>query len=244
MKSVCPQKRSGGSASLIPPKNSKQRNKEELNERALQKVVERVGGQDILDGLRLMFQNLEDGISQGSVYETADGMLLSFMGQGYSERDIRLMFRVGGHRCARLRAELKDPAKRQARLEKGRTPWHAATEDDINRIRENAKEWENDMEDGFACSHRRIKKSGVDFFQVWAFSHEARRGMGLGKTALERKRHALTIRNRESSQYSQKSQSSFFGPQLLQPSIFHWMEPGTWEVLQQFAWRLYLQLLL
>ena len=88
----------------------------------------------------------------GQVFEAADGFIASLILQNYSNREIRALLGIGGHRVCRVRAELRNP---ELRL-KGAAPQTnsmAFTEEDINQIKTNAKDWE--LQDGFACSHRR-----------------------------------------------------------------------------------------
>ena len=68
---------------------------------------------------------------------------------------IRSFLPVGGLKVQRIRSELKEPSLREKR-NMLRVPSDAVSDEDIERLVKQAKEW--DLEDGFACFHRRIKR--------------------------------------------------------------------------------------
>ena len=77
------------------------------------------------------------------------------MGQGLSEKETHSFITVGGHKMQRVRNELRDPSLRENRNTR-KPPSHTATDSDIEEIVAHAKTW--DLEDGSACSHRRLKR--------------------------------------------------------------------------------------
>ena len=100
-------------------------------------------------------------------------MLIGLIGQGLSEQEIRSFIPVGGYKMARLRNEIKDPSVREKRLTKKIGP-HAFTDADIQNLCDFVQSLEaaDKFEDGFPCSHHRIKKYfkvyGLDWKKVWA----------------------------------------------------------------------------
>ena len=77
----------------------------------------------------------------GCVNESQDGMIAAFLGKGLSEVQIRSFLPVGGHKVQRIRNELKDPSLREKR-NMPRVPSHAVSDEDIERLVEQAKEWD------------------------------------------------------------------------------------------------------
>ena len=153
-----PQKPSlGGNALLKPKNNTKCKTKDEKKEAARCRAANNLNCTvEQLENFAVIYKNLVCGAkTAGCVYESQDGMIAAFLGKGLSEVQIRSFLPVGGHKVQRIRNELKDPSLREKR-NMPRVPSHAVSDEDIERLVEQAKEW--DLEDGFACSHRRIKR--------------------------------------------------------------------------------------
>ena len=99
-------------------------------------------------------------------------MIISFIGQGLSEQEIRSFIPVGGYKMARLRKELADPSVREKRMSKKVGP-RGFTDADIQNLYEFVQSLEaaDIFEDGFPCMHRRIKKyfrdEGVEWKKIW-----------------------------------------------------------------------------
>jgi hypothetical protein len=113
------------------------------------------GGESQAATMQQTFQELEANRKpQGCVFDTADGFLISLLTQEYSFRELRELFKVGAYRLQRLKDEMKDPGLRSRKLEK-KTPSHAFTEEEKQVVLDLAKTWNDRLEDGFPCAHRR-----------------------------------------------------------------------------------------
>ena len=149
-----PQKPSlGGNALLKPKNNTKCKTKDEKKEAARCRAANNLNCTvEQLENFAVIYKNLVCGAkTAGCVYESQDGMIAAFLGKGLSEVQIRSFLPVGGHKVQRIRNELKDPSLREKR-NMPRVPSHAVSDEDIERLVEQAKEW--DLEDGFACSRK------------------------------------------------------------------------------------------
>ena len=100
------------------------------------------------------------------VYDTADGMIISFMELGYSNRELKQLFKVGGYRLERIRMELKDPTLRAKKLAP-KVPWHAFSDEDKNFVKNQIISWNPRLEDGFPCAHRRQARVFSDEEVSW-----------------------------------------------------------------------------
>ena len=144
-----PQKPSlGGNALLKPKNNTKCKTKDEKKEAARCRAANNLNCTvEQLENFAVIYKNLVCGAkTAGCVYESQDGMIAAFLGKGLSEVQIRSFLPVGGHKVQRIRNELKDPSLREKR-NMPRVPSHAVSDEDIERLVEQAKEW--DLEDGF-----------------------------------------------------------------------------------------------
>ena len=56
-------------------------------------------------------------------------MIILFIELGYSNRELKQLFKVGGYRLDQIRKEKKDPTLR-ATLLAPKVPWHAFTDED------------------------------------------------------------------------------------------------------------------
>ena len=61
-------------------------------------------------------------------------MIISFIELGYSNRELKQLFKVGGYRLDRIRKELKDPTLRAKKLA-AKVPWHAFTDEDKHCVK-------------------------------------------------------------------------------------------------------------
>ena len=77
-----------------------------------------------------------------------DGMIISLLQLNLTGLEIRAVLGCGGSRIARLRHPQVAPKKFK--------PKHACTEEDLKRISDHIETYQ--LEDGFACAHRRQKK--------------------------------------------------------------------------------------
>ena len=165
----------GGSACLKARRNTKVSTPEELKLKSRSRAASKLNGNDeLLIRLADLYQSLRKGIKPTQChYENQDGMLIGLIGQGLSEQEIRSFIPVGGYKMARLRNEIKDPSVREKRLTKKIGP-HAFTDADIQNLCDFVQSLEaaDKFEDGFPCSHCRIKKhfkeEGLDRKKVWA----------------------------------------------------------------------------
>ena len=142
-----PQKPSlGGNALLKPKNNTKCKTKDEKKEAARCRAANNLNCTvEQLENFAVIYKNLVCGAkTAGCVYESQDGMIAAFLGKGLSEVQIRSFLPVGGHKVQRIRNELKDPSLREKR-NMPRVPSHAVSDEDIERLVEQAKEW--DLED-------------------------------------------------------------------------------------------------
>ena len=170
-----PQPQLGGSACLKARRNTKVSSTEELKLKSRERAASKLKGKDdVLVRLTDLYRSLGKGIKPVQChYENQDGMLIGLIGQGLSEQEIRSFIPVGGYKMARLRSEMKNPSLREKRLSKKVSP-NAFTDTDIQNLCDFVQSLEaaDKFEDGFACTHRRIKKyfkeEGVDWKTVWA----------------------------------------------------------------------------
>ena len=91
----------------------------------------------------------------GCVHDTADGFLIAMIECGCSKIELRSWFKVGGHRVARLKAEMKDPTIREKKL-RPKPPSHAFCEKDFERLKADVASWNPRLEAG--CLHRQQKR--------------------------------------------------------------------------------------
>ena len=166
-----PQPQVGG---LKARRNTKVSTPEELKLKSRSRAASKLNGNDeLLIRLADLYHSLGKGIKPTQChYENQDGMLIGLIGQGLSEQEIRSFIPVGGYKMARLRNEIKDPSVQEKRLTKKIGP-HAFTDADIQNLCDFVQSLEaaDKFEDGFPCSHRRIKKyfkEGLDWKKVWA----------------------------------------------------------------------------
>ena len=96
--------RSGGSAALkIPRKSRTPVNEKGKQENALQRAKERIGGEAKYLALINAWEELNRGqVLAGQVFEAADGFIASLISQNYSNREIRALLGIGGHRLCRV----------------------------------------------------------------------------------------------------------------------------------------------
>ena len=86
--------------------------------------------------------------------DTAYVMIILFIELGYSNRELKQLFKVGGYRLDRIRKELKDPTLRAKKLA-AKVPWHAFTDEDKHFVKNQILTWNSRLEDGLPCAHRR-----------------------------------------------------------------------------------------
>ena len=74
---------------------------------------------------------------------------------GYSTGEVerRAWLGVGGNKVGRLRGKIKDPTLRARKLEP-KTPSHAFSNEDFERLKSDVGCWNPCLEDGFPCLHR------------------------------------------------------------------------------------------
>ena len=76
----------------------------------MERVVKKLGSEEKVADVFGTFRALEQHRKPiGCVHDTADGMIISFMELGYSNRELKQLFKVGGYRLEQIRKELKDP---------------------------------------------------------------------------------------------------------------------------------------
>ena len=80
------------------------------------------------------------------------------------------MFGIGGYALDRLREEMADPTLRERKLAP-KIPSHAFTDEDKERLKQHILTWNPQLEDGFPCAHRRLKrfftKEGIEWTKLW-----------------------------------------------------------------------------
>jgi hypothetical protein len=152
----------GGSAAVRPTRNRRpaitQKDKD-LN--ALNKAIEKLGEIEA-NNVQAAFGALSKSINSDD-WDIGNGIIVSLLQQNLSYNEIRQLLGVGSSRIKRIKDDIKNPDRL---CEKVRSvPWHAATEADIQRIRDCYATWE--LEDGFPCAHRRPRKYFVREGQRW-----------------------------------------------------------------------------
>jgi len=98
-----------------------------------------------------------------------DGMVASLITQGYSEIEIRSFLGIGGYRFCRIKSELSNPLLREQKQSRVYIPKHALSKADMERIIAVQNGWK--VENGFPCSHRRLRRffteEKVSWFSLW-----------------------------------------------------------------------------
>jgi hypothetical protein len=115
---------------------------------AFENISNQIGDRDVLDKLLRDYQMLSRMKTKHAIAK-CDGILLTLIEFNCTRRDIKVCFKVGFGRLARIKAH-KDPKKR------GGLNGQQVTADDISFIRADVKTWK--VEPGFSCDHRREKK--------------------------------------------------------------------------------------
>jgi transposase len=98
-------------------------------------------------------------------------MIIAFMKQGFSDIEIRSLFKVGGSRVKRVKAQFSDTELRAQRMAR-KTPIHAFSDEDKQRVFDQIESWNVDLEDGFPCSHRRQMRYFIKEGVTWKKLHE------------------------------------------------------------------------
>lgn len=147
----------GGSALLRPTRNRKPKQTQaQLNTTALQAITKKLGEEESAR-LRTQFKSLVSTKFRHQDWETGNGIVLSLIRQGCSVNGIRQLLGVGASRVKRISDQ--STGQRPPKRERG-PPIHAATEEDLKRIKKCAAEWE--LEDGFPCAHRRPRQYFIE----------------------------------------------------------------------------------
>ncbi|EEY66671.1 uncharacterized protein PITG_21820 [Phytophthora infestans T30-4] len=89
----------------------------------------------------------------GSEWQQSEGIVIQFLQQGLSEREIRAVIPVGSSRIVRLRKVLEEGVETLHTRREPQRPWHALSDDDIAVLKKHCETWI--LEDGFPCAHRR-----------------------------------------------------------------------------------------
>ena len=155
--STVPKKKTGGYAQLRPQRNTKPSSVSK-KQRAINTVIEKLGGLVKATEMVGTFINLEKGIkTPGCVHADGDGFLAALIQQGFSQYELRSYFNVGGYLVGRLCEEVKNPGLRQRRFTT-HVPKHAFTEEDKQRVKDHVKTWDPELEEGFPRQHRRQQR--------------------------------------------------------------------------------------
>ena len=123
----------------------------------MKRVINKFGTVEKAHAMLGTFRALEQNRKPvGCVHDTADGFLIAMTECGFSEIELRSWFKVGGHRVARLKAEMKDPTIREKKL-LPKTPPHTFCEEHFERLKADVACWNPRLEDGYPCLHSRQK---------------------------------------------------------------------------------------
>ena len=158
----------GGSQDLRLKRNVRPRKiQKEKDEDALAHIIKSLG-QEEANNIRMTYSSLE---SSGKTLNSDDwgisnGIIATLIGQNYAYNSIRMLLGCGMSKIQRVKRDIENPNRLMANRH---APWHAATEEDLNRIKSCKRTWE--LEDGFPCAHRRPREYFVEENVTWKSLH-------------------------------------------------------------------------
>ncbi|EEY60620.1 uncharacterized protein PITG_22996 [Phytophthora infestans T30-4] len=112
---------SGGLRSTVPPR--KRAKRVDRKETAYIRVCEKLG-EDTVKKIRSDWDQMNTR-RDGSEWQQSEGIVIQFLQQGLSEREIRAVIPVGGSRIARLRKVLEEGVETLHTRREPQRPWHA-----------------------------------------------------------------------------------------------------------------------
>ena len=145
----------GARGRLVPARRIKRTTAKEQeavsNKNALEAAKKKLGSEQVVE-----LQNRQsqlDTSNGGNDQETGNGMIICLLQQNLSHRQIRAVLGCGKGRIRRICKELRN-SKRKNKQKK--TPSDAATVEHKEKINRHLRTY--DTEDGYSCSHRRMRK--------------------------------------------------------------------------------------
>lgn len=137
---------------LVAPRNVKKMSDEEIKNRAKLRAQQLLGGESNWKKLREQYNTLYRS-KPANYASLADGLIMSLIQRNFSNLMIRETFRCGGPRIRRIRKLMANPHLQK--IER-KPPPHAVTEKQLDELKNHIRSY--DLEDGFACAHRRPRK--------------------------------------------------------------------------------------
>ena len=154
-----------GSILTRPRRNTKNSTREE---NAYKRAVSKLKSEDNVKAIQNTWNNLKHQYGERE-WEQGEGIIITLIQQGLSEREIRSFLPVGGSKLQRLRKALQSGFEDFHTRKKKPIPSHALSEEDLAFIKADVETWE--LEDGFPCSHRRprqyLVEQGIKWINLW-----------------------------------------------------------------------------
>ena len=158
----------GGSQDLRQQRNVRARKtQKEKDEDALVDIIKSLGQEEAAN-IRMTYRSLE---ASGTALNSHDwgisnGIIATLISQKYAYNSIRMLLGCGMSKIQRVKRDIENPNRLMA---KKHVPWHAATEEDLDRIKSCKDIWA--LEEGFPCGHRRPREYFVEENVTWKSLH-------------------------------------------------------------------------
>ena len=164
-----------GGSSQTRPLVKQRKKKTKLEEKALiiKSIIDKIGKKK-MDELQEFYLALDAGVG-GKDHSAADGMILSALLSGFTKKMVMELYHIGTSRYLRIRQtiisskELGLPVSTLLNVRYSYSPSHAYDEDTIHFFDTDCKSWE--VEEGYACSHRRLCYYLVEEGLSWKVLH-------------------------------------------------------------------------
>jgi hypothetical protein len=160
---------SGGSQATRVIRNVRVRKDQKTKDQdALESIVKSLGEEEAAN-IKMTWDSLnQKGRNvQSDDWGVSNGIIATLLSQNYSFNSIRMLLGCGMSKITRVKEDMQNPNRLAEK--KKQIPWHAATKEDLERIKECKKDWA--LEDGFPCAHRRPREYFVEENVTWKSLH-------------------------------------------------------------------------